>query len=95
MKKQLLEELNRTREIMGLEILIEQENFGDVDKTDMEADMKKAGHKSTSEVGEFKEVDDGEPYALFVAKADTKSKAIFQAGEYTKLDSKSLYYKYR
>ena len=95
MKKQLLEELNRTREIMGLEILIEQENFGDVDKTDMEADMKKAGHKSTSEVGEFKEVDDGEPYALFVAKADTKSKAIFQSGEYTELDSKSLYYKYR
>tara|TARA_R110002110_G_scaffold49196_6_gene145869 strand:- start:303 stop:2417 length:2115 start_codon:yes stop_codon:yes gene_type:complete len=76
-------------------VLREQEDFADVDQSDMEADMEKAGHKVTSEEGEFKDYDDGEPYALFMAKANTLSKAIFQSGDYTALDSKNLYYKYR
>lgn len=95
MRKQLLSELNRVREIMGLEVLLEQEDFADVDQSDMEADMEKAGHKVTSEPGEFKDYGDGEPYELFMAKANTLSKAIFQSGDYSVLDSKNLYYKYR
>ena len=76
-------------------VLREQEDFADVDQSDMEADMEKAGHKVTSEAGEFKDYEGGEPYALFMAKTNTLSKAIFQSGDYTELDSKNLYYKYR
>ena len=85
----------RQLEVLTSLVLREQEEFADVDQSDMEADMEKAGHKVTSEEGEFKDYDGGEPYALFMAKANTLSKAIFQSGDYTALDSKNLYYKYR
>ena len=81
----------RQLEILTEHVLFEQE----IDRDDSDADMKKAGHKITSEPGEFKELDGGQPYELFMAKANTLSKAYFESGEYTAEESKSLYFKYR
>ena len=102
MKKQILNEVNRVREIMGLTFINEQEEVevdidveDEFDTSDMEADMKKVGHKIKSEVGEYKTFENGQPYELFMAKSDALSKAYLEVGEYDELDSKSLYYKYR
>ena len=94
MDKKILNEINRVREIMGLMVILEQEEV-EVDKTDTKSDEEKYDHKSSSEPGEFRTYLDGDPYKLFVAKTNTLSKAYFQSGEYTELESKSIYYPYR
>jgi len=81
----------RQLEILTGHVLFEQE----IDRDDSDADMKKYGHKVTSNPGEFKEYEGGQPYDLFMAKADTLSKAYFESGEFEEKDSKSFYFKYR
>jgi len=92
MKKQLLSEVNRVREIMGIKGLLEQE---EVDRTDTKSDEEKYGHKGSSEPGEFKTYLGGKPYELFLEKSNILSKAYFQSGEFEEEESKSLYFKYR
>ena len=81
----------RQLEILTGHVLFEQE----IDRDDSDADMKKYGHKVTSNPGEFKEYEGGQPYDLFMTKADTLSKAYFESGEFEEKDSKSFYFKYR
>lgn len=92
MKKQILSEVNRVREIMGLDILLEQE---EVDRDDSQSDEEKFGFKSEIEAGEFKTYEGGKPYELFLKKSNILSKAYFESGEYEAAKSKSLYYKFR
>ena len=62
---------------------------------DKESDEERLGFKSSIKPGEFKTYEGGQPYELFLAKTDTLSKAFFQSGEYSEVESKSLYFKYR
>lgn len=99
MKKPILVEINRTREIMGLEILTEHIFLNEQTDADLEADTKsdeeRLGFKTSVESGEFETYEGGKPYELFLAKTDTTSKAYFKAGDFTEAESKGFYYKYR
>ena len=83
MKKEILSELNRVREIMGLSVLLEQENI----------DRDAADDAVAENPNIYKEFEGGKPYELFLLKATPTSKLYFEStGEGVK-DSQRFKYR--
>ena len=70
MQKNVLLEINRVREIMGLKLVIEQEDIVAGEAVDANA---------------YKQVGGGQPYELFLEKSDATSKLYMEStGEETR-----------
>lgn len=83
MKKNILNEVNRVREIMGLSTLLEQENI----------DRDAADDAVVENPNIYKEFEGGKPYELFLLKATPTSKLYFEStGEGVK-DSQRFKYR--
>ena len=83
MKKNILNEVNRVREIMGLSTLLEQENI----------DRDAADDAVAENPNIYKEFEGGKPYELFLLKATPTSKLYFEStGEGVK-DSQRFKYR--
>ena len=79
MQKNILLEINRVREIMGLKLVIEQEDIVAGEAVDANA---------------YKQVGGGQPYELFLEKSDATSKLYMEStGEETTVSQKFKYRK--
>lgn len=85
MQKNILTEINRVREIMGLRTLIEQE-------VDTEQEDVVAGE--SVEPNAYQEIDGGQPYELFLEKATPPAKLYLESsGEETTISQKFMFRK--